>query len=275
MSVTPQRSVISRILMEDIKRLAEQGKRVDGRSFKEYRPINVITDYAKKADGSALVELGTTKVLVGVKIQVGTPFSDTPDKGILTVNAEFLPLASESFEPGPPNEDAISLARYVDRGLRESDALDFSSLVISPGEWVYMVMVDVYVLDHGGNLIDASTLAALSALATTKLPIYELTDNGVEKTDETRPLRLTHRPLSITFAVLGDNLLLDPNINEENAIGTLLSYTIFDNEHICACQKFGPNPLSLDMVLEGFETACEKYKTLLDLLYREAILNGE
>src|SRR3990172_11012866 len=128
----------------------------------------------EKANGSAQVYLGKTKVLAGVKIQPGQPFEDTPDEGILTVNAEFVPLASPSFEAGPPDENSIELARVVDRGIRESKAIDLKKLCIDPGKKVFMIFVDVYVLDHDGNLIDAAAMAALGALVDARMRAFEV-----------------------------------------------------------------------------------------------------
>src|SRR5207244_11869867 len=98
-----------------------------------------------------------------IKIEPAEPFQDTPEEGVLTVNAELVPLASPSFEMGPPSEAAIELSRVVDRGIRESKAVDLKSLVIQKGKKVQVVYVDVYVLDHDGNLIDAASMAALAA----------------------------------------------------------------------------------------------------------------
>ena len=46
-------------------------------------------------------------------------------------NCEMLPMADPSFEPGPPSEDSIELARVVDRGIRESQLIDLDKLNIS------------------------------------------------------------------------------------------------------------------------------------------------
>src|SRR6266705_3404613 len=121
-----------------------------------------------------MISRGKRIVLVGVKVQTGPPFPDTPDEGVLTVNAELVPLASPSFEAGPPSEEAIELARVVDRGIRESKAIDMKSLVLQKGKTVQVVYVDIYVLDHDGNLIDAASMAALAALINAKVPKMEM-----------------------------------------------------------------------------------------------------
>src|SRR3990172_5444057 len=145
-----------------IRKLAGSDKRIDHRKFNQYRDISVETNVITSAEGSARVRIGNTEVIAGIKIDVGTPFKDTPDEGVLMVAGEFVPLASEDFESGPPGEDAIELSRVVDRAIRESKCVDFEKLCIKEGEKVWMIYVDIDVIDDCGNLIDACSLAALS-----------------------------------------------------------------------------------------------------------------
>jgi len=267
MSTTPHLSIISKILQDDIKKLANEGERVDGRAFDEYRKIKITTGYVEKAEGSALVELGSTRVLAGVKVETGTPFPDTPDEGVLSVTAELLPLASETFEPGPPNEFAIALARFVDRGIRESKAIDLKQLCLERGKKVYLLMIDISVLDHSGNMLDASALAALAALSTTKYPVYEMVDGQPVKTEELRPLPLREYPISTTHAISDDKLLLDPSIQEEHATGTYISFTFLEDERICAVQKNGLATITEDMLFNALRISSEKSKELRQLLF--------
>ena len=68
--------------------------RYDGRKTDEYRPIEILYNISKNAEGSASIKLGDTQVLAGVKFEIDKPFSDTPDEGILMVNVELSPMAS-------------------------------------------------------------------------------------------------------------------------------------------------------------------------------------
>ena len=113
-------SVISEIKKDFIYNLLIKGERIDGRKLEQYREISIERDVIRKPEGSALVKLGSSQVLVGVKMQPGEPFQDSPNRGVIITNAELVPLASPSFEPGPPNELGIELARLVDRGVRVS-----------------------------------------------------------------------------------------------------------------------------------------------------------
>jgi len=81
-------------------------------------------------------------------------------------------MASPRFESGPPNEESIEVARVIDRGIRESGAIDTKKLLIEEN-LVWIVFIDVHVLDHDGNLIDAGGIASMAALLNTRLPKYE------------------------------------------------------------------------------------------------------
>ncbi|MBI2005220.1 MAG: RNA-binding protein, partial [Candidatus Aenigmarchaeota archaeon] len=87
--------------------LIQNDKRIDKREFTQFRNIEIKGNIIEPAEGSAYVKFGNTQVIVGVKMGVGTPFPDTPNEGILSVGAEFTPLASAEFESGPPNVDSI------------------------------------------------------------------------------------------------------------------------------------------------------------------------
>ena len=69
----PVTSVISEIKKDFIYNLLLKGERIDGRSFNQYREISIERDVIRKAEGSALVKLGSSQVLVGVKMQPGSP----------------------------------------------------------------------------------------------------------------------------------------------------------------------------------------------------------
>ncbi|MCS6785217.1 MAG: hypothetical protein NZ581_08505, partial [Candidatus Caldarchaeum sp.] len=165
-----------KIMKNKVYDLLKLGKRIDERDPLQYREITLSTKVVEKADGSSLVSLGKTKILTGIKVEVGSPFPDRPNEGVFTVNAELLPLASKSFEPGPPDERAIELSRIVDRVIRESKAIELDKLSILAGQKVYMIYIDCYVLDYDGNYFDAAVLSAVSALASMTLPVYRVVD---------------------------------------------------------------------------------------------------
>jgi len=261
-------STVLRVKQKQIAELMSEGRRLDGRNLNDYREIRVEMGVIEKAEGSARVLLGKTEVLAGVKIDVGTPFSDTPNEGVLTVNAELVPLASPKFEPGPPNEDAIELARVVDRGIRESKAIDFAKLCLKPGKEVLVVFVDVYVLNYDGNLIDTSAMAALAALSNTKMFKYEVEDEQVKVKPGYIPLPLHNYPIAVTFAKINGKLAVDPWLEEEQVMDARLTMTIEKDGKICAIQKGGSGYFTTEQIFEVAKTAREKASEMRKLVVR-------
>lgn len=255
-------SIVVRVKQKRIAQLIAKGKRLDGRGLTDYREIQIEQGVIERAEGSARVLLGKTEVLAGIKIEVGTPYPDTPNEGVLTVNAELVPLASPTFEPGPPKENSIELARVVDRGIRESKAIDLEKLCIKPGKKVFIIFIDVYVLNHDGNLIDASALAALAALLNTKMFNYEIEGDEVKIKPSRTPLPIRKHPIAVTFAKINDKLVVDPWLEEEQIMDARLTMTTDDDGNICAIQKGGSGCFTSKQVLETAKIAKEKAEEL-------------
>jgi exosome complex component RRP42 len=255
-------AVITRVKQKQIAQLIANEKRLDGRDLSDYREMKIEQGIIERAEGSARVVLGKTEVMVGIKIEMGEPFPDTPNEGVLTVNAELVPLASPGFEPGPPDESSIELARIVDRGIRESKAIDVDKLVIEPGKKVFVIFVDVYVLNHGGNLIDASALAAVAALLNTKMAKYEIKEGEVKIKPGYEPLPLKKHPITVTCAKIGDKLVVDPLLEEEQVMDARISIAIDDDDNICAIQKGGSGYFEPKQIFEAAKIAKQKANQL-------------
>jgi exosome complex component RRP42 len=261
-------SMIVRVKQKQIAELMSTGRRLDGRDLNEHRQIGMEMGFVEKAEGSARVLLGKTEVLVGIKIEVGEPFPDTPGAGVLTVSAELVPLASPLFEPGPPNENAIELARVVDRGVRESKAIDLEKLCLEPGKRVLVVFIDVYVLNHDGNLIDASALAALAALVNAKMPKYEIDEGEIKVKPGYIPLPIRNYPIAVTFAKINGKLAIDPSLEEEQVMDTRLTITVEKDGKICSIQKGETGHFSIEQVLQAAKIAKEKAADLRKLVVK-------
>jgi len=251
-------TMLTRVRQKQIGQMIDAGKRMDGRGLTDYREFTIEEGLIERAEGSARIRLGKTDILVGVKIETGEPFPDTPNDGVLTVNAELVPLASSTFEPGPPDENSIELARIVDRGIRESKAVRSDKLVIEAGKKVFVVFVDVYVLNHDGNLIDASALAAVAALVNTKMPNYEVKDGEVKIKAGYSPLPLNSHPITVTMGKINDKLVVDPGIEEEQVMDARISMAINDDGNICAIQKGCAGYFTPQQILEASKIAKEK-----------------
>ncbi|MBU7009410.1 MAG: exosome complex protein Rrp42 [Theionarchaea archaeon] len=232
--------------------LAKERKREDERGLDEYRPLDIQVSSVEKAEGSAVVTLGGTKVFAGIKVDAGEPYSDTPNEGVMITGAELIPMAAPDFEAGPPGQNAVELARVVDRGIRESQAIDTIKLCVKEGELVRLVFVDLHILDYDGNLIDACGIAAMAALATTKMQVLE--EDGTP-TEEYVDLPVRDLAIPCTFVKLGDVLLLDPSLDEEKAMDSRITVATDKEQRVCAMQKGEIGGFSLDEVMQTVRTS--------------------
>ncbi len=259
--------LISLVEKEHIESLLDHGKRTDGRAFDEFRKITIIPGFVPKAEGSAIVKIGRTKVIAGVKAQIGEPFPDTPDEGVVTATVELVPIASPIFESGPPREPAIELARVSDRAIRESKCVNEESLVIESGKHVWVIFIDIYVLDQDGNLFDACEIAATAALMNTQLPDTKtVTDeNGnevIELLETTHPLKLDYIPISCTFSKIGKHIIVDPVLKEEGIEDARITFAYRDDNKICATQKGENGTFTIDEIKKCLDIASERTKEI-------------
>ncbi len=252
--------IVSDLMREHIYRLAQRGERMDGRGLDDARKLTLERKYIRTAEGSARAKLGNSDVLVGIKMSTGEPYPDTPDTGVLSTSLELVPMASPTFEAGPPKPEAIEIARVVDRGIRESKMVNVEKLCIEPKKKVWVMFIDIHVLDYDGNLFDVSSYGAVAALAGTVVPAKA---QGV---GEDFPLPVEHWPVSVTFAKIKDLIMVDPNLDEERMADARLTVTTDENGDIRAMQKGLNGSFSYDEVKRCIETSQKAGRQIRPLL---------
>jgi ribonuclease PH len=157
-------------------------KRVDGRKPEELRKVKINTDYLDYAHGSALVELGNTKVLCAASVESGVPaFLKGSGSGWVTAEYGMLPKSTVQRTPRESHRGRVvgrtsEIQRLIGRVLRT--ATDLRAL----GEKSVVLDCDVIQAD-GGTRTAAITGAyvalhrALSRLvesgALSKVPLVE------------------------------------------------------------------------------------------------------
>jgi exosome complex component RRP42 len=248
--------ILDQLRRDKILDLLKQGRRVDGRSLDEQRPLIIETGVIPKANGSARVKLGNTEVITGVKIQPDKPFPDLGDKGILICTAEILPLADPHVEPGPPNEEVIELARVVDRGIRETEMIDLHQLVLIENKSVIGIFIDSSVIDADGNLFDACSYASVAGILSCTVPKYEIKDDApvlVEGVTSKPPVKTI--PVSVTMARIGDYIVVDPTNEEQACMDARITITTNSEGNICALQKGGVDGFTADQLIQCSQTA--------------------
>ncbi|MGI0100808.1 MAG: exosome complex protein Rrp42 [Candidatus Micrarchaeaceae archaeon] len=245
-----------------IRELLSRGEREDLRKFNDFRDIRIESGLIKNAEGSAQVDLGATRVLAGVKLELAEPMEDTPEQGNLVCSAELLPLASATYEPGPPSPEAIEFARVVDRGIRAGNCVDLKSLLEEEGK-AWSIYIDLYVLNYNGNLFDAGEIAAMSALLDTYVPKYE--DGKVLREERPKRVKIDNIVTSTTFAKIGSNKVLDPSRNEEMSADARITIAT-DAQNVRAMQKGLSGGFFKNELDELIDISFNKHKELKDII---------
>ncbi len=218
------------------------------------------------------------RVLARVSAEVTVPYADRPLDGVFNISTELSPMASPAFEINRPTETEVVLSRLLEKTVRRSGALDTESLCLVAGQKCWSVRVDVHVLSHDGNLIDASCLAVIASLRHFKKPDASI-EGGVltiytPAEREPVPLGWLHSPFCVTFSFFGDEgdiSLLDATWAEEQVrVG---SCTISLNRHgeICQIAKMGGAPVDAVALLQCTSLALARAKDLSSLVDNKLI----
>ncbi|KAJ6668794.1 hypothetical protein lerEdw1_012278 [Lerista edwardsae] len=267
MKETPLSNCEKRFLLRAI----EERKRLDGRQCYDYRNIRI----SFGADhGCCIVELGKTRVLGQVSCELVSPKPNRATEGILFFNLELSPMASPAFEPGRQSELLVKLNRLLERCLRNSKCIDTESLCVVAGEKVWQIRVDLHLLNHNGNIIDAASIAAIAALCHFRRPDVSVQgEEVILYTHEERdpvPLSIHHMPICVSFAFFqeGTYLLVDPSEQEERVMDGLLVIAMNKHREICTIQSSGGIMLLKDQVLRCSKITGVKVAEITELIQK-------
>lgn len=260
-----------------ILKAIEEKKRLDGRQTYDFRKIKITfgTDY-----GCCFVDLGKTRVMAQVSCELVAPKESRPNEGMMFLNIELSPMASPAFEQGRQSELSVKLNRQLERCLRNSKCIDTESLCVVAGEKVWQIRVDVSMLNNDGNLMDAASVAAITALCHFRRPDVgiqgdEVTVYSPEERDPI-PLSIYHMPISISFSFFqqGTFLLVDPCEREERVMDGLLMIAMNKHREICSIQSSGGIMLLKEQVMRCSKIAAVKVSEITELISK-ALLNDK
>ena len=142
--------------------------RLDGRANDELRPVRIIPGFQHYAEGSALIELGKTKVICAVSVEDRVPaFLRGEGQGWITAEYAMLPRSTSTRTPreeGRVGGRSHEIQRLIGRSLRAVTDLD------ALGERTLVVDCDVLQADGGTRTaaITGSYVALVQALNTLK-----------------------------------------------------------------------------------------------------------
>jgi len=181
--------------------------RPDGRKPIQLRPIKITRDFNIYAEGSVLIEMGNTKVIITASVDEKVPpFLKGSGQGWITAEYSMLPRATESRSirevvKGSPSGRTQEIQRLIGRSLR--GVVDLRKL----GERTLWVDCDVIQADGGTRV--ASITGAFIAVADAMI---KLTEKGILKQN---PLKDFVSAISV--GVVGKEVVLDLNFKEDSS----------------------------------------------------------
>ncbi len=181
--------------------------RADGRGPAELRPVRIQRAVLKYAEGSALIELGGTRVLCAASVEEGVPqFLKGTGRGWVTAEYGMLPRATETRTPreasrGRQGGRTLEIQRLIGRSLRAVTDLD------AFGERT--VWIDCDVLQADGGTRTASITGAYVALVDAFRTLV------ARNVTSTVPVR--DAVAAVSVGLVGGRALLDLDYREDSA----------------------------------------------------------
>ena len=176
--------------------------RSDGRGLDKIRAVKITRNYVKHAEGSCLFELGDTRVVCTASVEENVPqFLKNTLTGWVSAEYGMIPRSCKTRIKRDKNSGrTYEIQRLIGRSLRT--IVDMGSL----GERT--VWIDCDVIQADGGTRTASITGSFIALVDA---FYKIKKEGLIKK---MPIRDYVAATSV--GVLGDNLLLDLNYDEDS-----------------------------------------------------------
>jgi len=230
--------------------------RADGRKSDELRSVKIIPDYLEFAAGSALIEMGKTRVLVAATIEEKVPpFLKGTGQGWITAEYAMLPCSTETRTPRERTQGRISgrsqeIQRLIGRALRA--AVDLKAL----GE--RQILLDCDVIQADGGTRTASVTAGCVALALALKKLYE------EKKVEEFPL--INLVAGVSVGLVNGEFLLDLDYNEDSQAEVDLNIVETDTGQLVEIQATGEKrPYTRRELATMMRLAHEGLQTLFEI----------
>ncbi|XP_066286358.1 exosome complex component RRP43-like [Branchiostoma lanceolatum] len=257
--------------VEYYRRFLKEDVRPDGRELGEIRHTTLNIGSITTAEGSALVKLGNTTVICGIKAELCNPTAEEPKKGFVVPNVDLPPLCSPRFRPGPPSEQAQVVSQLMADIIENSGVVALEDLCIVEGKLCWVLYCDMMCLDYDGNVVDACVISLLAALKNVLLPEVTVSEEtGSPETDMEKklPLNIRKCPVATTFGVFDDHYLFTDPTNEEECLATgVLTVVTTEDNKICLMHKPGGTALSesrLQDCINRALTRAEEVRKLID-----------
>ncbi|XP_065203711.1 exosome complex exonuclease RRP42 [Planococcus citri] len=239
----------------------EVNLRCDGRKRSDYRPMELETDVVTHANGSARLRLANTDILVGVKTEIDVPLAESPNMGKIEFFVDCSANATPAFE-GRGGED---LANEICSTLLKSyNILPLEELCIVPEFSCWKLYVDILILECGGNLYDAVSLAVKAALHNLRIP--RVTGKYIDGANVDLQLSddlfdcwkidVSKAPCLVTLCKIGEFLIVDPTVEEEACSSGSIVVSVTEKGLLTGIVKIGEGSFHQKAICEAVKLAC-------------------
>lgn len=197
--------------------------RNDGRTRRDFRPIDLETNVIASASGSARFCLGNSDIIVGIKPEIDCPRPDAPEEGKLEFFVDCSANSMLDFDGRGGEELASEISNCLREAYASPQAFDLKTLCILPKHQCWKLYIDILILQCSGSLFDAISMAVKCALYDLKIPRVSsaILDGGnvdlvlSDDPSDCDRLDVTAVPVLVTLAKIGDLCVVDPDISEE------------------------------------------------------------
>lgn len=237
-------------------------QRIDNRKSNELRPLSFKPGFAPNADGSVLVELGQTKVLVTAMIDEKVPpFLEGKNKGWLTSEYSLLPgstrpRSQREVTKGKPSGRTNEIQRLIGRSLRAA----FNLNELGPRT----IAIDADVINA-----DASTRVAsiCGGFIASYKALSKLKDKGL-----IAKIPLIEPVAAVSVGVVNGDLLLDLSYNEDSKAEVDCNVVMNKSGQIIELQMTAEGkPFSQNLVNQMVELA---YKGIQEIIKKQLEITG-
>jgi ribonuclease PH len=233
--------------------------RPDGRLYDDLRPVSFVLNYVEYPEGSALVEMGHTRVLCNVSVEEQVPaWVAGSGAGWLTAEYALLPRSTHTRTRREVNGlrgRTQEIRRFIGRSLRA--AMDLELL----GE--RSLIVDCDVLQADGGTRAAAVTGGYVAVA---LALRRLARRGLV------PLEVLRPPVAaVSVGVVNGEVRLDLCYTEDRDAEVDLNVVMMDDGHLIEVQGTAEGmPFSRDTLDHMLDLATRGIANLIQY-QREAL----
>ncbi len=234
--------------------------RIDGRAADQLRPVQIITDFVKFAEGSCLIRCGDTMVLCCASGEDKAPPHVPEGTGWVTAEYSMLPRANRERSKRDVSKLKLSprsaeIQRLVGRSLRA--AVDMAAL----GERT--ITVDCDVLQGDGGTRTASVTGGFVALA---LACRKLVAGGVLPES---PIR--HFVTGVSAGIVDETPMLDLQYSEDSRAQVDLNCVMNEAGEIIELQGTGEGRAFTPAEQQELVRLCAKGNMELLMVQKEAL----